>query len=446
MKVNRKKLLHALNVSAAITSSGGKSFAWPFEGYVLLDGPNQEFSATNLTTFAKVFLEMTEIKDGFVPEYPEPGLLDGLKIAQMKGLAEDYGIAIPDNGNKLTANIIKETILDACNKAAEADKEKFEGQRLCLYGPTLKRILEAMTDEYVTISQAPNTEGVSVANVGENFNNLSVFDWKEYPVSQIWGEPELTEAPESKVQIHVQDLASVASACDRDNGKLDAISFDLESTRAIGTDGRILITAPIEVLKQDPQHPTFLMPKGLLGIIQAMVKEKSKEEKTIQVSYFHNEKGSDVISIKEGDVSIQANQSGRNFPDWKSVVYAPEKIVTIRKEKLKDILRQISAISGPKYRSIKTKFNGGLDIEFLNPDIGTYQKMSIPFEEKDYQDAEEVEVGLDITLIQKAFMACSSHPDNANISIGLKDKAHPLIFDYQGANNFAALVMPLRIV
>jgi len=121
MKIDRKKLLEGLKVATKITP--GKS-TFPILACVLIDGPGQQLVATDLETTGFIPLEISDYTRTMPAEEVEEDLLEGLKGPQLKNLAQDYGIVLPD-GKKPTVAVLRETIMAACQSSA---KEKTEWQ------------------------------------------------------------------------------------------------------------------------------------------------------------------------------------------------------------------------------------------------------------------------------------------------------------------------------
>ena len=284
------------------------------------------------------------------------------------------------------------------------------------------------------------------AKVGENFSNLNTFDWEEFPSLDFM--EEMGDVAEASVKIEVSDLvmASSASSTKESGFNLGGVFFDMKTGRAVATDGHILIMAPMEVLKKADDTETIFLPRAAIGTIRAIFEDTEKEENavtSVTVSSFKaDNKTALVLLIEEHGVSLSLRQDPILMPDWEAVISAPEKTVSIEKKLLRDVLRQVMAISGPEYCGIRTKFNGGLDVGFINPTVGKYQKMSVPFKERSYDADQETEIGLNVNLIQRALAACKGSDD---VKIGFTSKAKPIVFNFQDLTNFTALVMPIRV-
>lgn len=424
MKIDRKKLLEGLKVATKITP--GKS-TFPILACVLIDGPGQQLVATDLETTGFIPLEISDYTRTMPAEEVEEGLLEGLKGPQLKNLAEDYDITLPDG--KPTVAVIRETIMAACQASA---KEKTEWQeKFCIGAKDLKNILATLEEDEVEICMAAKSDDQTFwsllespfVRIGENFQNLSTFPVDDFPV---------IERVDFKDEVHVkigrEALVNVAVAvCDDNAGfNLSQVYFDLAEKAAVATDGHRLHWVALPDATDAGE--SFGVPNDALKIVDA------KKDAMVSVKY-DAEKRLVQILLENGVLQIRASES--KFPDWKAVIAQPEKHVTVAKASIENSLKQALTISGNQYRSIVMRINGGLDLTFTNPEKGEYQKISIPVIEKTYGDDETV-MGLNARFLLDAMKPISTE----NLTLGFTDKAHPMFFNHE---DFSALVMPMRI-
>jgi len=238
MKIDRKKLLEGLKVATKITP--GKS-TFPILACVLIDGPGQQLVATDLETTGFIPLEISDYTRTMPAEEVEEDLLEGLKGPQLKNLAQDYGIVLPD-GKKPTVAVLRETIMAACQSSA---KEKTEWQeKFCIRAKDLKNIIATLEEDEVEICMAESDDQAfwsllesPFVRIGDNFQNLSTFPADDFPV---------IEMADFKDEVHVkigrEALVNVAVAVCGDNSgfNLSQVYFDLAEKAAVATDGHRL--------------------------------------------------------------------------------------------------------------------------------------------------------------------------------------------------------------
>ena len=450
MKINRESLLKAVSYAARLTA---KKSSLPVLSHVLLDGEKQELQATDLEIGMSYPLFIEDYAHVVAAEkFPdecriENGLAD-LSGPQLKNLAEDYGIKV---AAKAKAEKLRETILQACREAetklsVEAilglKPETTWNEKFCLPCAGLKRILESLEEETVEITTAGDGNTLFKAaphvRIGENFHDLYTCDVEEFPV--IADEVAGYEFP---VQAHVfrGNLDNVAVACTREEQgfNLSGIDFDLSDAGnpcIVATDGHRLHWATLNdvSLTEDlPEGFGFVMPAEAIKMIRAAF---GKDE-AVPIEYNREHKLIRVRFGKGGRFYIRPLEV--RFPDWKAVIpkHEDQKTVTLEKSALEKPLNQALAIADGRYAGMKVRFNGGVDLEFSNPDKGSYQKISIPIKSKNYSD-EEVTLSLNMKYIVEAMRPVTTD----DLEIRFQDAGKALCMAHE---NFNAIVMPMRV-
>lgn len=430
MKVNRRELLEAVKAAGKLT--GGHSNFAILQG-VLLDGKNQRLEATDLESSLMYPLEITDyVRENVPEEIPEEfrieNNLSDLKLAQLKQLAEDYGIEVP---GKATLPKYREAILEACENAEV--KAGTWTERFCLPCAELKKILETLEEETLDIVPVPGEDGlfpsVPRVRIGENFHGLGQFAPEEFP---LFVEEDTLSFPTS-VKVPRKDLENVAMAGSTDSNQgfnLSVVHFNLEDRKMVATDGHRLHMATLDDVTVAEGVKSLEFP------LDAVKMAKLCGENI--VIYYDHEHGKIMMPMPNGG-KIYARAYEFSFPDYKMVMPNREqqKTVTLDKKSFEKPLSQAMTISNSNYAAMKLKFNGGIDMEFNNPERGGYQKVSIPITGKNYGE-EEVAVGLNMRFLRDAMRPV----DSEKLEIRFSDSNKPIVM---GHENFTALVMPTRV-
>jgi DNA polymerase-3 subunit beta len=438
MKINRKSLTAAVKIASKVAKEGGN---FPILSCVVLDGAGQKLIATDLEMAVKIPLEISDYgrtmpAEGIDGVIGEDGI-DGLKGPQLKQLAEDYGISFP---GKATVPAMRTVILEACENAST--EESSWNEKFCISAKDLGKILSSLTDEEVEITRTGDEDGLLFktgaprVRIGQNFTGLATFDVDEFPSF------DEEVGHDTTINITKKNLVNVSMAAQKkdDQGfNLKGIYFDLEDREnlaAVATDGHRLHWSSLDA-------ENIVSPEGLGGFtcpIDAvkMFKALFADEDLIHIQM--NSAGH-MISVpfgeKGGMLYIRAMES--RFPAWKVVVPSePEKSLTILKADMETPLQQAMTITGEKYSSIKLKFNGGIDVDFTNPEKGEYQKISIPVKSKNYPDGEEVTFGFNGQFILDAMKPIESEDLHIMFDTGNK----PIVMGFE---SYHALVMPMRV-
>jgi len=417
MKINKKDLLYALQVALRVVP---RNSHLAILKNVLIDGPGQRIVATDLETMAIVPTEIldytrTEKVEG---ELPEDDYLDGLLKAQLQGLAADFGILIP----KGTVQEITDQIWEAMRTAAAnetGDREVLESY--CINAKSLQAIVKTLEDEDVEITLTGEMADLfnGLVSIGENFRNLTTVDTEDFP-----GIPDVET--DSEAVIGKDALRAVLPATLQGDGlpSLGGVYFDSEAGLACSTDGHRLHMAPTVTGK------SFILPANVASVVIATVEEDSVQ---LRVSV-----DGEKVVMDTGKAKIIARTIEGDFPDYKMVIpKSSEYHVTMKKSDVTKALAQAMLMRSDKYCGAKMTFNGGIDIEVVNPEKGEYQKTNIPLVSGTVEPA--VEMAFNLYYIQDIMDTLEK---DAEVEVGLKDEKNPLVFTH---GEFTAVVMPMRI-
>lgn len=430
MKINRKELEKAVKMASKVVN--GKS-NMPILSAVIIDGERQCMEGTDLEMYLHYDLEISDyVRDNKSEEIPSEFQvqenLSELSGPQLKNLAEDYGITVPVKGK---VGEIREAIAEACVKADAQESKVFE--KFCMSCSGLQKILATIEDEVVEIREAEADVSL-IGNsprvrIGENFHSLIAFNPDEFPA--------LPEAPDVKYDTRVSmkkaDLENVvvAAAGKEDSGfVLNVVHFDLDGEVMLATDGHRMHIAKLHTCEKGGMTEVTL-PAGAVKMVKVM----ADADGLVHLGYG----GGNFRCTDRGKASVQIRAVDSSFPDYKQVMPNPEnqKTVTLEKEALEKPLHQAATLVDNHYAGFKVKFNGGIDLETVNPERGTWAKTSIPILSKSYGD-EEVEMGLNTRFVLDAIKPI----DSKEMDIRFESHARPITVTH---GNFTALVMPMRV-
>ncbi len=427
MKINRDKLLTGLKVINQVTKQNGKM---AFEKHFLIDGENQRLAATDLESSVFVPIEITDcthVIPAPVIDIPEDVTADAGKFRMF---AAEKGIIIPDNLKKL----------DTMKKRfKELTKETIKYEVFCLPGKDLQTILEKMTDETIEIKPTDNKQAMLfdtalAFSIGNNFSDIFGMARDEFPAITLRElNPEKTSS--ATVNAKQADYLLLAGCKPADEGpwNLNGIYCDFKADAALATDGHRMHKAPLAgKTPANDEVVGLFIPSPTIKIAKAMGKA---DEITALCD------GS-IIQIKgpEGSI-VQTKIDEFKYPDWKSVYRVSEDHLTIEKGALEKSLSQAMTITSKVSKNIKFKFNGGIDLEFKNPDRGNYQNAQIPIKDKTYGER-AIEIGMNGQYVIDALKLAAKDTGEVEIAIDMAEAWNPVVFT---AGDLSALVMPCRI-
>jgi len=432
MKINRKSLMEAMKVASKVCE---KKSNIPVLATVLLDGEKQCLHATDLEVYLEYPLEISDCtheskveREEIPEEFQVIPQLNDLTGPQLKNLADDYGIELP---TKAKVGEIRAIILDACLKADRKDEGSKVYEKFCLPCDRFKKILETLEEDDVEIIPSIS-DGASIFSnppvcIGENFSALYTMDASEFPEVEILKDGFETFA---SVDRKMLDVVAKASSREKDHGyNLSVVHFDREKKSIVSTDGHRMHWAEVPEFSGDKD---FEFPVSALRVVDAAFKPSD----LVVMGYNHERKMIRMMLGENAVLLVRAFES--RFPDWNAVMPKNDQhSITIKRQALEKPLKQTLTLANDRYRAVALKFNGGIDVESFNPDIGGYQKTSIPVSAKSYPDDVEIKIGMNTQYLLEAMKPIKSD----DLEIQFETETKPI---FMGHENFHALVMPTR--
>lgn len=421
MIINRKELLDALKIAIKVVS---KSSSFAVLSCVKLDGKNAVMQATDLETSVEIPLEM--------PRVDEVCVLSARQLKDIVGSLESDDVDIK----------------------VEVDAEA--GNRVNING--LFEIFGMAVDEFPEFNAPEDTQGY--------------------------------------VTIGKAALKNVLPAVTREDSgfKLSGVYFDAEQEKAVATDGHRLHMEPIGISGKSfmVSGPTLGTVISCLGKDETEITFKSNSKRVIEreatdppdknilaglkkeqlvglandffvgLSWVGGETVADIRNVLMSEMNAAAepvySENTRavivktekatfitrpleiNFPDYMAVIPGePVHTVTVKRGDFLPAINQALTMANERYKAVRLTFNGKgtIEMESTNPDIGTYQRLTVPM--VGHVDP-QVEAGFNPTFL-KAIMDITNDND-AEFEVGVNSNSLPLTFNH---GSFEGLVMPMRV-
>jgi len=174
-------------------------------------------------------------------------------------------------------------------------------------------------------------------------------------------------------------------------------------------------------------------PKTVPTIKKRLVELMNENQKpTAQVQKNH-------VYLEFGNTKIIHRPLEANFPDYKVFISSvPEKTVTVESNLLLEAMEQSLAIANERYRAVKITFNGCLDMESFNPDVGEFKRVKVPVVSGAIDP--EFTAGFNPQFIMEV-MKLAEKKEEVRFCIP-DDSGKPI---YIQAEKFNALVMAMRV-
>uniref|UniRef100_A0A6M3X9K6 Putative DNA polymerase n=1 Tax=viral metagenome TaxID=1070528 RepID=A0A6M3X9K6_9ZZZZ len=418
-------------------------------------------------------------------------LLAALRIASRVVEKKSH---MPILGTVLIANgIMKATNLDiGVNIALDAEMDKDE--KFCINCRRLTDIVRSLDAETVEI-MAKENQAVKINGYFEVYNMKA----DEFPDFNM-AEAEIDE--KNHVTISKGALQRVASSATNEECgfNLAGVYFDGENSVAVASDGHRLHMENVEM-----SGPAWFLPLTAIRVImpackdevtfkvfkaqQVVVRPESEKPEAdmldgldksqlmaLNDDYFGLEvsaKGTikqiaktmmDVMKEKAkpeykdviknvlttiNGITFVVRTPETRFPDYKAIFPNIVYTVNVKRDDMLPPLEQALSLSSERYKAVKMMFNGHIEMECVNPDIGTYQRHTIPMKgniEPEVRGGfnpvylrdivamatDDVEIGVPESHVL-------TKEDGTIEDIGL---CKPLVFKH---GTFTGLVMPMRV-
>lgn len=173
-------------------------------------------------------------------------------------------------------------------------------------------------------------------------------------------------------------------------------------------------------------------PKTVPTIKKRLVELLNEKKPTVQVQ-------KNQVYLEFGNTKIVHRPLEANFPDYKVFISSvPEKTVTVESNLLLEAMEQSLAIANERYRAVKITFNGCLDMESFNPDVGEFKRVKVPVVSGAIDP--EFTAGFNPQFIMEV-MKLAEKKEEVRFCIP-EDGGKPI---YIQAEKFNALVMAMRV-
>lgn len=223
--------------------------------------------------------------------------------------------------------------------------------------------------------------------------------------------------------------SSFAAAREDSRHVLNGVNLEIaeNSAIAIGTDGKRLAKVRTLLEGAQQQQSRYLVP---LKAVEEMVKMSDGKE-LCKLSFL-----SDKIALESGSVILVTKLLSGQYPDVQRVVpVSPPITVSLHREELMTLLRQVSLFTSDRGHSVHFIFGPGeLHIEAASSDIGE-GRVSMPV---DYSGEP-----LQIAFNPSYFLDILRHCKDETVNFGITDAYNPgLITD---STNALFVIMPMRL-
>ncbi|MBI3508406.1 MAG: DNA polymerase III subunit beta [Chlamydiia bacterium] len=277
--------------------------------------------------------------------------------------------------------------------------------------------ISAHTNEIVEI-----TTGTSVFKI----NGMNRSEFPQLP--DLTGSPEITFSQAALREM----LSKSAFSAAREDSRymLNGVHLQIAQQKAIflGTDGKRLAKIFAPIANSATLHGNYVIP---LKAVEEMIKMLGDSEETISLSL-----APDKIALESGSSLLIAKLLAGQYPDVERVI--PTKLtnqVTIHREELTSLLRQVSLFTSDTSNSVRFSFETGqLQLAAMSSEIGE-GRVSMPV---DFAGQK-----MEIAFNPVYFLDILRHSKDETIRFGFNDPHNPgLVTDSSSA---LFVIMPMRL-
>lgn len=263
---------------------------------------------------------------------------------------------------------------------------------------------------------------------GSSRFRLQGMDREEYPLL-----PDLKEAIQFTIESEKlkEMLFRTAFAVSKEDNRymLTGVLMRIENGRAIfvGTDGKRLARTETPISLNTEHFGEYILPpKGVDEIIKMLGEER---EATVYLT-------DDKVAVESGSTLVVTKLLSGSYPDFTQIIASHgEKKMSLHREELITLLRQISLFTNEQVQSARFTFSPGeLQIMGNCADIGE-GKVSMPVN----YEGDVVEIAFNPFF----FLDILRHSKDETLSLGISDGYNPGIITDSTASLF--IIMPMRL-
>ena len=419
MIINRKELLDALKIANRIVP---KSSSMPILATVQLDGKSATLQATDLETGVEIPLE--------IPKTAEKYTLSAHRLTDIvRSLdADDVEIkAMDGEGQENWVNI------NGLFEIAGLDADEFP------------RFDIPETTGYVTVEKKALQNVIpAVTREASGFKLSGVyFDTEQGKCVATDGhrlhmEPINIEG--GSVMVDSEALKTIISSLGKDE---DEITLKTDAKRVIEREASDppdedilegLKKSQLNSLADDYFGLRFDNKDKIDDIREELMAEMRKASEPI-----YSETARSVV-VKTEKATFAMRPMEIRFPDYIQVF--PEKTahtVTIKRGDFLPAINQALTMANKTYKAVRLTFNGKgtIEMESVNPDVGTYQRLTVPM--TGHVDP-AMEAGFNPSFLRDIMNVTKDN--DAEFEVGVNSNSLPLTFNL---GSFEGLVMPMRV-
>ena len=351
-------------------------------------------------------------------------------IGKIQGIVASK-TTLPVLGNVLIEAVADQLIISATDlfvsMRAYSDAKVIEEGAITLPARRFFQLIRELTAPQVEI-HCPSPE-VAYINAGSSRFKIQGMHKSEFPQF-----PDLsTESSLSVPPSLLKDMlsrCSFAAARDDERHALNGILLKGKENQAVflATDGKRLaqLSATVEL----PQEfcGSFILPLKAVDEMIKMLDEKEPQAKLILMP--------DKVSLEVGSVILISKLLSGQYPDVSRVIpQKSEQAVTLHREELMSLLRQVALFTSEDSSSVRFSFNAGeLHLSAANGEVGE-GRVSMPV---NYGGPK-----VDVAFNPYYFLDILRHSKDETIELDISDSYNPgLITDSSSA---LFIIMPMRL-
>ncbi len=271
---------------------------------------------------------------------------------------------------------------------------------------------------------------VIISAPGGSHFRLHSIDKNEFPTfPELSGGELLNIEPKELKRLFTK--TSFATAKDDSRQVLNGVYIRIENNRiiSVGTDGKKLAKMEALLLKPSSSIHEMIIP---LKAVDEFIRILENDE-TVSMTLMD-----DKVAIETGHVLLITKLLQGKYPDYERVIpsYDTIKVVSLHKDELVSLLKQVSLFTSTENHSVKFTFQKGLvELEANNAKVGE-GKVNMPV---DYAGDE-----IKIAFNPLYFIDILRHCEEETVGLGITDSHNPGSIKSEDTKNHFVL-MPMRL-
>jgi DNA polymerase-3 subunit beta len=280
-------------------------------------------------------------------------------------------------------------------------------------------------------------ENISEITCGTSSFELKGLPAEDYPALPSFEESDFIKLDAGNFREMIKRTI-YASSTDETRYNLTGVLFEMEKKngsgllRLVATDGHRLAMVEKEASGEGRDGESVVIPRKSLNEVKRLLDEGDSDD-VIEVD-FQKQHG----VFRKDSIVLTTRLIDMSFPNYNQVIPEDRTVTAeVPREDMIHAIRRVSLLSSERSRAIRFAFGSkGLTVHINNPDLGTAtETVAMEYGGED----------LEVTFNARYMLDTLSSMESETVELSLNDELSPCVLSQKGAEDYLAVIMPMRI-